>query len=72
MSLASAAPSDSLARQSLRTFLSDRFGVLFGIIFIGFVLLAIFAPWIAPHDPNASSLLRRLQPPGWMKGGALS
>lgn len=63
------ARSNSLARQSFRAFVSDRFGVLFGLIFIGFVLVAIFAPLIAPHDPNASSLLRRLQPPAWMKGG---
>ena len=33
------------------------------------VLLAIGAPWIAPHDPNETDLLRRLQPPVWLEGG---
>jgi ABC-type dipeptide/oligopeptide/nickel transport system permease subunit len=31
--------------------------------------MAIFAPWIAPHDPYASDLFRRLQPPAWLDGG---
>jgi len=34
-----------------------------------FLLMAIFAPWIAPQDPNDSDLLRRLQAPVWMEGG---
>jgi ABC-type dipeptide/oligopeptide/nickel transport system permease subunit len=34
-----------------------------------FVLVAIFAPWIAPHDPDETDLLLRLQPPVWMEGG---
>jgi ABC-type dipeptide/oligopeptide/nickel transport system permease subunit len=54
----------------VRTFLSDRTGVFFAAIFIGYLIMAILAPWIAPHDPNASSLLRRLQPPGWLPGGS--
>jgi len=36
---------------------------------LGFVLMAAFAPLIAPHDPNATDLFRRLQPPGWMEDG---
>jgi len=35
-----------------------------------YVLLAIFAPVIAPHDPTEGNLLRRLQPPMWFDGGA--
>ncbi|MBL8587438.1 MAG: ABC transporter permease [Methylobacteriaceae bacterium] len=34
-----------------------------------FVILAIAAPLVAPHDPNEADLFRRLQPPGWMEGG---
>ena len=34
-----------------------------------FVAMAIFAPFIAPHDPADSDLFRRLQPPFWMAGG---
>ena len=28
------------------------------------VLMAIFAPWLAPYDPNQQNLLGRLKPPG--------
>jgi ABC-type dipeptide/oligopeptide/nickel transport system permease subunit len=34
-----------------------------------FVLMAIFAPWIAPHDPGRHRPLPPLQPPAWMEGG---
>ena len=45
-------------------------GILFGGSIVVFMLaLAIFAPWIAPHDPYAQSLMRRLRPPVWMEGG---
>jgi ABC-type dipeptide/oligopeptide/nickel transport system permease subunit len=37
-----------------------------------FVLMAVFAPFIAPHDPTATDLFRRLQPPFWLDGGELS
>lgn len=33
------------------------------------VIVAVFAPWIAPHDPQEQSLLSRLDPPAWMAGG---
>jgi peptide/nickel transport system permease protein len=38
-----------------------------------FVLLipAIFAPWVAPHDPAYGSLSHRLTPPAWQDGGSL-
>jgi peptide/nickel transport system permease protein len=40
-------------------------------IFLGLVvLIAIFAPWVAPHDPNAQSLALRLRPPAWLDGGS--
>ena len=33
------------------------------ILFTGFVVLALFGPWIAPYDPLASNTARALQPP---------
>lgn len=33
------------------------------------IALGAFAPLIAPHDPNATNLLARSQPPVWMEGG---
>jgi len=37
-----------------------------------FVIAAIFAPWIEPHDPQAQDIARRLKPPGYfdVKAGA--
>lgn len=31
-------------------------------------LMAIFAPWLAPHDPNQQELMLRLKPPVWDGG----
>lgn len=33
------------------------------------IMLGVAAPLIAPHDPNATNLLARSQPPVWMEGG---
>src|SRR5262249_38796339 len=34
-----------------------------------FVVVALAASWLAPHDPYDTELLRRLQPPAWLEGG---
>lgn len=34
------------------------------------ILVAIFAPLVAPYDPNAQSLASRLRPPAWMDRGS--
>lgn len=39
-----------------------------GIIFT-LLLIALFAPWLAPHDPYVQSLTHRLLPPVWSEGG---
>lgn len=37
---------------------------------LGILLIAaVFAPWLAPHDPQQQSLLARFTPPVWMSGG---
>ncbi|AYD03682.1 ABC transporter permease [Neorhizobium sp. NCHU2750] len=42
------------------------FGTLLAaLVLIAILLAAIFAPWIAPYDPNAQNLLGRLKPPGF-------
>jgi peptide/nickel transport system permease protein len=33
------------------------------------VIPAIFAPWVAPHDPFQGTLSHRLTPPVWQYGG---
>ena len=45
-------------------------GFIFGsAILFATIVLAIFAPFIAPHDPIAQNLGVRLLPPSWMQGG---
>lgn len=45
-------------------------GFLLGALIVGVVLIVgILAPWIAPSDPYAINLTRRLVPPFWMEGG---
>lgn len=45
--------------------------VLGGSILSIVALVAIFAPYIAPYDPFAQSLVRRLKPPAFMDGGSM-
>ena len=42
------------------------------IIVLSFILIAIFAPFIAPHDPLKASIINRLQPPFWIDGGNIT
>lgn len=43
--------------------------LLGGVVLMLYVLLALMAPAIAPHDPNRGSLRARLTPPVWEAGG---
>ena len=42
------------------------------IIVLSFILIAIFAPFIAPHDPLKASIINRLRPPFWIDGGNIT
>lgn len=63
---------ESIFRQNLRNFSRNRLAVGSAIVVVLFVLMAVFAPLIAPHDPNETDLFRRLQPPGWAAAGEWS
>lgn len=65
----SASAAESPLRLSWRRFTQNRFAMAASTVVLLFLLMAIFAPWIAPQDPNDSDLLRRLQAPVWMEGG---
>ena len=44
--------------------------VLAGLAIVTVIaLVALLAPFIAPHDPNEQSLLSTFLPPAWAKGG---
>ena len=64
--------SQSILVGNLREFLRDKIAVTSTAIVFVFILLALTAPLITPHDPNESDLMRRLQPPVWMEGGETS
>ncbi len=40
------------------------------VIVTGFILMAIFAPFLSPHDPVETSLYDQLKPPVWHATGA--
>jgi peptide/nickel transport system permease protein len=57
-------------RSKLRRRVFGHAGLLAGlIIFAAIVLAALFAPALAPHDPYAQDLTRRMVPPLWSERG---
>ena len=45
-------------------------GLTLGAVILGLIALAaLFAPWLAPHDPYAQDVTRRLIPPIWHDKG---
>jgi ABC-type dipeptide/oligopeptide/nickel transport system permease subunit len=63
---------ESLFRRNLQSFASNRLALGSVIVVATFILMAVFAPFVAPHDPYATDLFRRLQPPAWIEGGEWS
>ena len=50
--------------------LTRNWRLAFGLaVLLALVVCAALAPWIAPHDPMAQSLLNQLLPPAWVQGG---
>lgn len=53
-----------------RMFAANWMGILGIALIAGAALVALLAPWVAPHDPFAINLLARLKPPAWVEGGS--
>jgi peptide/nickel transport system permease protein len=49
----------------LRRFARDRLALCAAVVILILLGLALFGPWIAPGDPYATSMLRRLKPIGF-------
>jgi peptide/nickel transport system permease protein/dipeptide transport system permease protein len=47
----------------------NRTGLACLIIIAAFILIALLAPWISPHDPDENSLYDQLKPPVWEAKG---
>ena len=62
-----------LLRRNLLDFLDELrrypLALVGGIIVLAYVLAAIFAPQITPHDPTMGNLRQRFLPPAWQDGG---
>jgi peptide/nickel transport system permease protein len=52
-----------------RRALAHRSVLLAAALLAPLILVAVVAPIIAPHDPYAQDLTRRIVPPSWMEGG---
>ena len=72
MPIATAERGRSILGDNLREFSGNGLAVAAALVVLGFTVLAVFAPWIAPHDPYETDLFRRLQPPAWEEGGDIA
>jgi ABC-type dipeptide/oligopeptide/nickel transport system permease subunit len=63
------APAAGEERPALRRIGRLRWGLAAGGVLLVIVASAVFAPWIAPHDPLAVNIRHRLAAPAWMEGG---
>ncbi len=57
-------------KQFIKELIQCRTAFLGAIIVLSFILIAILAPFVAPHDPLKASIVNRLQPPFWIEGGS--
>ncbi|WP_316859877.1 ABC transporter permease subunit [uncultured Cohaesibacter sp.] len=68
---------ETVSRQSTRAVLKEFWfyfsvnrGAVIGLfVFLALVLVAVFAPYLTPHDPNMQYRDVFLLPPSWMEGG---
>jgi peptide/nickel transport system permease protein len=58
----------SLTRSAFRRLRRDPVAIAGAVIVVVFLLVAAFAPWLAPRDPLAQSLLSEIRP-GYIPGG---
>ncbi|MEO7940363.1 MAG: dipeptide ABC transporter permease DppC, partial [Burkholderiaceae bacterium] len=55
------------------SYFSANKGAIAGLVVVVMMLLiALFAPWLAPHDPLITNSGIALQPPFWQAGGTLT
>jgi peptide/nickel transport system permease protein len=62
----------SEGRRLWRKFTRNPIGVIGGIILLTVIVGAVFADYVAPHEPNRQRLIARLKPPFWADGGSIT
>ncbi len=50
-------------RNPWRALLAEPLGVMGGVIVLAFVLMALFAPWLAPYDPLKINVMHKFEGP---------
>lgn len=71
LAAAKIAPPSTSPRQVLLRRMARHTGLVFGgLILFVFVLAALAAPWLTPHDPTMQDLSRRLVEPVWSMAGS--
>ncbi|MCG8643368.1 MAG: ABC transporter permease [Desulfobacterales bacterium] len=50
----------------------DKAGLIGVILMLALILMALFAPYISPHDPAEQDLTARLVPPFWYEKGSMT
>jgi peptide/nickel transport system permease protein len=55
----------SETRRVMRVFAGRKLALIGLIIILLMVITAIFAPWLAPHDPYQMDIVNKLQAPSW-------
>ena len=59
------------ARKALWRNIPRHPGLVIGLaVLAGLIVVAVFAPWIAPYSPYDQHLAQRLMPPVWVHGGS--
>jgi ABC-type dipeptide/oligopeptide/nickel transport system permease subunit len=56
-------------RYGMQLLWRDKSGMVGLVLFLVLVFTAVFAPWIAPHDPLKQNLSLNRTPPAWSEGG---
>ena len=59
-------------REFWTAFSANRGAVIGLATIVVLLLVALLAPWIAPHAPNETNSAAFLQPPAWQQGGSMS
>ncbi|PLC01931.1 dipeptide ABC transporter permease DppC [Variovorax sp. RO1] len=59
-------------REFWTAFSANRGAVIGLVTIVVLLLVALFAPWIAPHAPNETNAAAFLKPPAWQEGGSWS
>ena len=67
-----AAPPTRSGSRAWRRFALNPAALAGTLILLAVVVVALAAPWVAPHDPAKQSLLHRFTPPVWQAGGSAS